>query len=100
MWQPQRAVTARWAEAGSPLDLMIAAQQKATAMIPEVDPEGIAGDPRLIRTVLHGDCEVVCMAVYGHVGVCIKGANFALLQHTRMRACGSSLLPETSQHTG
>ena len=49
-------------------------------ILPNIDDEGITGDPRMITAILRGDTEVILKHVYGHVGVGLVGANYEMIR--------------------
>ena len=57
----------------------MATRKDLKAMLTDVDHECITGPPRLIRTIVNAESEVILMHVYGNVGMGIKDANFEIL---------------------
>lgn len=57
----------------------IATRKDLNAMLTGVDHECMTGNPRLIKTIVKAEVEVILMHVYGNVGMGIKDANFEML---------------------
>jgi len=67
-------------KSGLSAGMLMMTKRNRDVILPNIDDEGITGDPRMISAILRGDTEVILQHVYGHVGVGLVGGNYEMIR--------------------